>query len=132
MLHFLVRRIMKNPIEYPKKISSAEVQAELWNKLNLAGYDARMEVRLKQDGRRGPRLDIVVFKDKEAKVIIECKSWSDSYKIQEHYQKSKNNKQITKYKCQSGLPVYVCGHHNSVEYIMGLVDELFAACDKQG
>jgi len=91
-------------IEYPKKVSEAEIQAELWYKLREAGIDARLEVK----GERS-RLDIVIFRNKEARAIIECKSWSVRYVKNQGYQKHKNTKQLTKYRETFKVPVFVCG-----------------------
>ena len=64
-------------IEYPIFISEFDTQAELCSRLKGLGYDVRGEVRLtdisQQKGYREFRFDLVVFKEKEAKIIIEVK-----------------------------------------------------------
>lgn len=97
-------------IEYPKRISEAEIQAELWYRLKGAGVDARLEVKADHS-----RLDIVVFVDRAATGIIECKSWSKSYLRNQRYQEYKNSKQYRKYQDVFYVPVFVCGCLKSIE-----------------
>jgi hypothetical protein len=97
-------------IDYPKKVSHAELRAILYVKLLEAGLDARLEVT----GSHA-RLDIVVFKERMAVCIIECKSWSLKYLRAQRYQTAKNGRQLTKYREQFGLPLFVCGCRASIE-----------------
>ena len=92
-------------IDYPKKTRThAEIQALLWQQLTTAGVDARLEVKSYKS-----RFDIVIFRDKEARAIIECKSWSPRYFRNYRYQKARNQGQINRYREMFGIPVFVCG-----------------------
>lgn len=97
-------------IEYPKRTKEAEIQAKLWFQLLGAGLDARLQVKADHS-----QLDIVVFKNKQAKAIIECKSWSQSYLRNRKYQAYKNSKQLTKYQKLFNIPIFVCGCQPSIE-----------------
>ena len=97
-------------IPYPKRPSEAEIQAELWNLLTMAGIDARLEVKAPS-----ARFDIVVFRERQARGIIECKSWSQSYLRNQKWQRQKNSKQLTKYREGFGVPVFVCGCRASID-----------------
>jgi hypothetical protein len=92
-------------IDYPKKTRThTEIQALLWQQLTTAGLDARLEVKASK-----ARLDIVIFRDKEPRAIIECKSWSPRYFRNYRYQKARNQHQINRYRGLFGIPVFVCG-----------------------
>lgn len=112
-------------IDYPEKISEAEIQAELWHRLKAMNIDARLQVN-QRIGGRNPRLDIVIFKDYIAICIIECKSWSKSYIRNRKYQQAKNTKQILKYKQYFNLPVLICGCTNAIAPVSKIVESIYA------
>ena len=112
-----------NKINYPGKIGHTEIQASLWRELHKYMIDARLEVMIRTKPR-GCFLDIVVFSDKQAVCIIECKSWSKSYLRQRKYQTAKNSKQIKRYQEYFGLPVLVCGCVNSIKPLVVIVQKL--------
>lgn len=97
-------------IEYPKKKSEAEFQAEIWYRLRKQGIDARLQVKADHC-----RLDIVIFRGGIARGIIECKSWSKRYVQVQRYQRFKNQKQFKKYQDTFHLPIFVCGCKASIE-----------------
>lgn len=97
-------------IEYPDKVNETELQARLWFKLLDAGIDARLQVKAERS-----RLDIVLFKDRIAKGIIECKCWSKSYIRTQRYQTFKNTKQYRKYQEKFRIPLFVCGCQASID-----------------
>ncbi len=99
-----------NEIRYPKKRSEVEIQALLWYFLRKKKIDARLEVlgHNPVTNRRSCRLDIVIFKEKKAICIIECKSWSRSYSQVREYRHN-NSSQLTRYRNLFGLPVFLCG-----------------------
>jgi len=99
-------------IEYPRKRGEAELQALLWYFLRKRKIDARLEVSARNG--RSYRLDIVIFRDKQAICIVECKSWSARYSILRAYQRGKNTKQIQRYKEAFNLPVLVIGRFNQI------------------
>jgi len=99
-------------IPYPKKRNEAEIQALLWYFLRKGKIDARLEVTANM-GRRY-RLDLVVFKDKQAVCIIECKSWSPRYSILHRYQRHKNTKQIQRYEASFNIPVLLIGRNDQI------------------
>lgn len=87
-------------VPYPDSLSETDVTYSLLKSLDDLGYEFRTEVKVEpRFGSRGARLDIVVYKDKVARAIIEVKR-KDLGKAtvqQKHY------KELT------GLPVIVCG-----------------------
>ena len=97
-------------IAYPEKINEAEIQARLWLDLLENGIDARLQVKTDHS-----RPDIVIFKDRIARGIIECKSWSKSYLRNQRYQKCRNTKQLKKYQDTFQIPVFVCGCQASIK-----------------
>ena len=109
-------------INYPSRHSEAEVQTELYNYLHSLGIDARLQVRATANGR-DCKLDVVVFVDKIARVIVECKSWSRMYSRVRFYQLAKNTKQIKKYE-QFDVPVFICGRMESIPHVIELVTDV--------
>ena len=96
-------------IPYPKKNSHSEIESELYHALRQLKYDVHLEVPTPAYNRHKCRPDLVVFKNQKAICIIECKSWSKSYLRNQKYQKTKNSRQLTRYREHFGLPVFVCG-----------------------
>ena len=87
-------------IPYPRKASEADVQYAVCDVLRQHGFDARLEVIARRNGHRH-QFDIVVFQDKRAQTIIECKSYSKPSHM------PSNHKQSLKY-MEWGLPVFLC------------------------
>ncbi len=114
---------MNVKIPYPAKMSEADIQAILWQSLIKEGMDARLEITNKV-GRKY-RLDIVVFKNREAICIIECKNWSVRYIRTRKYQEAKNTKQIKKYKELFGLPVLICGCMAAINPVTKIAKSLY-------
>ena len=113
-----------NTIAYPEKHSEAEIQALLWYFLRKKKIDARLEVTAHIPyKRRSSRLDLVVFVGKDARCIVECKSWSDNYSRTAIY-RTNNTKQINKYKTTYGLPVLVCARMSYVVPTVSLVEKI--------
>ena len=118
-------------IEYPKNNSHAEIQAMQWEKLRALKMDARLEINVKlinpsTEGRgRHCRPDVIIFKDKRAVCIVECKSWSKSYMRTQKYRKAHNTKQITKYKRLFQVPVFLCGCVQAIEPVSKLVQSVY-------
>ncbi len=108
-------------INYPEGLSSREIQAGLWSKLVQSGLDARLEVTPHIKGKRGVRLDVVVFKNRKAVCIVECKSWSKSYARNYKYRKAHNTRQVNRYKAYFGLPVFVCGFKSAIEPLSKII-----------
>ncbi len=114
---------MMNRIDYPRKHSKAEIQALLWYFLRKDEIDARLQVtgadghvirRIGDSiGKKWCKLDMVIFKDKIPKCIVECKSWSDGYSKTAIY-RTNNTKQIEKYKELYSLPVLICARMSFV------------------
>jgi predicted transglutaminase-like protease len=109
-------------IEYPKKHSEAEIQSLLWYFLRKRKIDARLQVSgySTKTNKMGNKLDLVVFVDKEPKVIVECKSWSLDYDRTAIY-RTNNTKQIKKYKDIYKLPVLICAR---MEYVTKIIDKI--------
>ena len=114
-----------NKIDYPAKHSEAEIQALLWYFLRKAKIDARLQVTgfNENTGKKSCKLDLVIFVDKQAKCIVECKSWSNGYSKTAIY-RTNNTKQIKKYKEFYGLPVLVCARMSYVTPTIGLIREI--------
>lgn len=85
------------PIPYPKNISEFEIQATLFAllkfnyKLDVRGevVDRSMKSNFRKSGFQTSRFDLVVFKEKKAICIIECKKEGKKYDIK--------NRQYKKY-----------------------------------
>ena len=110
-------------ILYPKRTTHNEMEMLMCNALRGAGLDARLEVRARGDkpGERNARLDLVVFRDKRAVCIVECKSWSQSYLRNQRYRQGQNSKQMNRYRETSGVPVFICGCLSAIEPVKQLV-----------
>ena len=106
-------------IIYPRKISEAEVQAQLWTELKKFSVDARLQVIGKGDDKLC-KLDLVVFQNAIPKCIVECKGWSKRYSKERWYQLAKNTKQVVRYQ-QFGVPVFVCGRQESIPNVICLI-----------
>ena len=116
-------------IDYPKKHSEAEIQALLWYFLRKRKIDARLQVRGCGTGdKKSCKLDLVVFVDKVARCIVECKSWSNGYSKTAIY-RTNNTKQIKKYKEFYQLPVLVCARMNFITPTIALVEKLIQTRD---
>jgi len=109
-------------IEYPVKQSEAEIEAILFYKLDSIGIDARLQVTAfnPKTEKKSCKLDLVVFAEKKAVCIVECKSWTDGYNKNAIY-RTNNSKQIRKYKAIYGLPVLICARE---EYIPEIVKKV--------
>ncbi len=119
-------------IDYPKKRNEAEIQALLWYFLRKRKIDARLQVTAYGLSindltgaieRQKTRLDIVVFVNKIAKCIVECKSWSDGYSKTAIY-RTNNTKQIKKYKTFFKIPVFVCARMSYVTRTVSLIENV--------
>ncbi len=119
---------MSNKIEYPKKQSEAEIQALLWYFLRKRKIDARLQVTGYNpiSGKKSCKLDLVVFVDKEARCIVECKSWSNGYSKTAIY-RTNNTKQIKKYKALYELPVLVCARSSFITPTITLIENLIGS-----
>ena len=106
-------------IDYPAIRSEAETQAEIYKAFKAAGYDPRLEVPayITMPTPKGIKLvecrfDVVVFKDRRALCIIECKrvhspAWMTG--------------QLARYK-QFGIPVYL-GWENNCQTLLNQVGQ---------
>ncbi len=112
---------MNKQIRYPKKRSEVEIQAILWYFLRKKKVDARLEVIGDIENGKKCIFDIVIFKNKVPVCIVECKSWSNSYILNQKYRKAHNTKQIKKYESLFGLPVIVCGHMKQIAHVQSEV-----------
>jgi hypothetical protein len=67
-------------INYPNKNSEFDIQSKICNYIIKKGYDIKWEITIRNcsniKGQRQCRFDLVVFKDKIAKLIIEVKNWN--------------------------------------------------------
>jgi hypothetical protein len=105
-------------IKFPRKHSEFEVQAELYSKLKLAGYNVRGEVEAKQIGRRGCRFDLVIFDGEEARIIIEVKS------RRRLLDRQLDTPQLRRYRSWN-IPVLLCRCMDEIEPTFNNVLELF-------
>ena len=115
-------------ITYPRKHSEAEIQALLWYFLRKRKIDARLQVTSYSPGtgKKSCRLDLVVFVNKQARCIVECKSWSNGYARTAIY-RTNNTKQIKKYKSLYELPVLVCARMSFVTPMIALIKKIIDA-----
>ena len=107
-----------NEIEYPKSVSEFEIQAELYQAIKIAGFDVRGEVRAACLDFGRPhlvRIDLVVYRDCKAVVLIECKrSATETLNV--------NVRQGRRYS-MFGLPVIVCGSLERIPFAVQEVEE---------
>ncbi len=101
---------MPKIIPYPKIKSEFEVQSKLFQKLKNLGYDARGEVPLEGTGR----VELVIFENRIAKIIIEVKSklylkqrGKGKTKVRKAVRR-KRIKNILRYRLHTEIPVIVC------------------------
>ncbi len=116
---------MNEKIEYPKKHSEAEIQALLWYFLRKRKMDVRLQVigYNPYTNKKSCKLDMVVFVDKIAKCIIECKSWQAGYSKTAIY-RTNNTNQIKKYKEFYGLPVLICARMSYITKTISLIESI--------
>lgn len=99
-------------IPYPIKQTEFEIQAKLFSRLNSEGYDAKGEVSHTRNnqvkGYKHCRFDLVVFENKKAKFIIECKN---------HIKTTFNTRQDRKY-AEYGIKVLYCMSNEDIEKIV--------------
>lgn len=112
-------------IKYPET-SEREIQATLWKKIIDNGIDAKLEVtdRVKFDGTRSMvqnRFDIVVFLEKEAKIIIEVKKNGKADTL---------GRQMKKYHMY-GIPVLTCLNEKEIDSCFSKVLEIMSCCKVQ-
>ena len=104
-------------IQYPRQRSEAEVQAEIYHAFKNAGYDPRLEVPGSWVNPAGRiirvRFDVVVFKDRKALCVIECKKTVNP---------SHRKGQLAAY-MQFGVPVYI-GWENAIPVLLAQVLKL--------
>ena len=85
-------------IDYPKKFSEFEIQAQLYSKLLQSGYDVRGEVKAHRC-----RFDLVIFdENKNAQAIIEVKNYrnlTSPNTLTKQYQKYKKFNKMLLYCC---------------------------------
>lgn len=101
-------------IEYPKIVSEAEIQAELYWCLRIRYCaDVRLAVTARNDKETRSLLDVVVFSHERIPICaIECKRG-----------KSKpSEKQLKKYK-SFGIPVLICNSTN-INWVLAKVSEM--------
>lgn len=113
-------------IWYPNRTSSGEIQSLLWYFLRKRKIDAHMEVSGDTDHDCSwTKLDIVVFDKSKAPVcIIECKSWGLRYSIMQKYREAQNTHQIKKYIALYGIPVFVIGRADQINFIVSKIEGL--------
>jgi hypothetical protein len=95
-------------IPYPRRISEFEIHAEVFMILKGLGYDIRGEV-----SAPGSRFDLVMFKNKEPKVVIEVKRLKRPNRFRS------NGRRISRYRSY-GVPVVVCLNEN---YIVDTIEK---------
>lgn len=104
-------------IGYPEVHSEFEVQAFLFSELKLAGFDARGEVQVhglfgQRSTKASCRFDIVIFKDKQAIMVLEVKARSVKHKSG-----VENTRQGKRYPL-FGVPVYfIYGMEDAKEFL---------------
>lgn len=110
-------------IDYPKKYSEFEVQANLYAVLKFSyKLDVRGEVAIGQ-GSGKSRFDLVVFKDKKAVCIIEVKN-------QKREGLNTNTKQYKKYS-SFGLRLFYCLNMSFVKPLAEEVLEFYKNTDPE-
>lgn len=105
-------------IDYPLFKSEFEIHAELYSKLIKESLDARGEVKWltgrTQKGWKECRCDIVIFKNKIARVIVEVK----------RVKKDRNgSRQQMKYSL-SGVPLLYCCGEDEVDKVVEMCKQL--------
>ena len=80
----------------------------------------------KEKKMKSCKMDLVVFVNQQAKVIVECKSWSNSYTRNAPYRLGSNSKQIGKYRAIYQIPVLVCAHMNQVDETIREITKILA------
>lgn len=114
-------------IVYPKKRAESEIQATLWYFLRKRKIDAHLQVTgyNPQNPKEDCRLDLVVFVDEVAKIIVECKSWSDGYSRTAIY-RTNNTKQVQNYRKFFEVPVLVCARMEYITPTIKLIERILA------
>ena len=114
-------------IKYPQKKAEAEIQALLWYFLRKRKIDARLQVVALNPTRnkRTWKLDLVVFVDRTAKCIVECKSWQDNYARTAIY-RTNNTGQIKKYRAVFGLPVLICARMSFIDGTIAEIEKIIS------
>lgn len=112
-------------IPYPRKHSEAEIQALLWYFLRKRKIDAKLQVTAYNPitKKKSCKLDLVVFANKEAICIVECKSWTDNYSKTVTY-RTNNTMQIKKYKRFYELPVLLCGRMSYITPTINAIETI--------
>lgn len=108
-----------NIIPYPQQDSEFDVQAELWRRLKEIGFDVRGEVRAVCDdgGKRSrTRLDLVVFDNRRAIAIIECKNSDKSTRC---VVTGRQGRRYSKF----SLPLFLCVNRSKIDLTVELVRE---------
>lgn len=118
-------------IGYPTKRTETEIQASLWQALRAEGLDPRLEVMLSipyKENKQGKqkravrkvRLDMVVFCNRKAICIVECKSWDKRPNLEGIHQFIETSHQIQGYN-DVGYPVLVCGRLENIPKVVQLI-----------
>jgi hypothetical protein len=100
-------------IPYPQDVSEFEVQAHLFFELRAMGMDVRGEV---SSTLRSSRLDLVVFKDKTAVLIIEVKKKLRGVRNR-HSQRKRIHRQTKQYRNLLVPLVIIVGMDDANEFL---------------
>jgi hypothetical protein len=104
-------------ITYPDKLTEFDIQSKICSFLINSWYDVKWEITVRNCSKirwqKQCRFDLVIFKDKIAKIIIEVKNWS--WKI--------SKRQIIKY-YKFWLPVFSFNENDSLDYILLKIKEI--------
>jgi len=107
----------KSTVVYPNEPSESDIQFHVMYRLRNMGLDVHAEVFSRK--KLGCRLDLVVFVDKDARLIIECKK-KKAKSIHPKYRQreiTRCRKQSEKYETL-GLPIdWIIGMKEANEYI---------------
>ena len=89
--------------------SENDVTIQLAVKLINMGYRLRTEVKVRWEGHRGARFDVVTYKNNKPYSVIEVKKSDDA---------NLYTKQYYRYKKMLDIPVYVCNGLKGIDYIV--------------
>lgn len=121
-----MRNYSENEIQYPQKLSEFEVQSELYQLLISEGIDCRghVESRVRINGACcRVQFDLVVFVNKQAVVVIECKNRLESSDHLGARQRSRYG--------EFGIPVLVCDGREMIDEVAARIVRLINAVPEE-
>ncbi len=103
-------------ISYPKKVSEFEIQATLYSKLKLLGFDVKGEVTHRLEGQekgfRQCRFDLVIFEKGKAVFIIEVKNHNKTSFT------TRQDRKYSKYEAELMYCTSMGGVDNLIDYLI--------------